>query len=469
VKRIVLLAAACASPRTSSPAPPVAAPFSPQLRPSAGADLDGPIPTARVTTKTHGDGPAMTVSLGADRPAIAVDVPRPPRGGAVGFSFADERKGWVASIPDANQLPSVAYGDGRIFVSGGFESVSFYSLDAQDGHMLWASQGLEDNGPTAASYDQGRVIFNTESCTLFVMDAKSGQKLWFKFLGDPTLAQPAEHDGLIFAQHPGTAGPTFSAYQIGDGTEVWSHEIDGELLGAPVVSGDSVFASTIQGTTYRFVSKSGHVVWAQDLGATSAPWVVDGELYLSARKSGKERQIVVSTKDGEIVRVARDVAAPYLADVPDSMDNWKQVWAYEGSRPVIADGVRYEAMGGTVAASSTKDGRTLWTRSTDKPTERGLGSVALAGPQVVVSTRTGVVYGLDVDTGYTVWSYDVGVPVVAEPIVAKGWVYVSTVDGRVIALQVSDPTLDGWHMWGGDPEHDGPVARLDERPQHASR
>jgi Ca-activated chloride channel family protein len=468
VKRVIILCAACASPRATSPSPAVATTFSPQVRPAPGADLDGPIPTGRVSTKVRND--AVTVSLGADRPAIAVDVPQPPRGGAIGFTFAEDHKGWVASIPDANQLPSVAYGDGRVYVSGGFESVSFYSLDAQDGHMVWASQGLEDNGPTAASFDQGRVIFNTESCTLFVMDAKSGQKLWFKFLGDPTLAQPAEHEGLVFAQHPGDQGPTFSAYQVGDGTEVWAHAIDGELLGAPVINGDSVYASTIQGTTYRFVMKSGHVAWAQDLGATSAPWVVDGELYLSARvKGGKERQIVVSAKDGSIVRTARDVSAPYLADVPDSMDNWKQVWAYEGSRPVIANGVRYEAMGGTVAASDAKDGRTLWTRSTDKPKERGLGSVAVAGPQVVVSTRAGVVYGLDIDTGYTVWSYDVGVPVVAEPIVAKGWVYVSTVDGRVVAMQVGDPTLDGWHMWGGDPEHDGPVASLDDRPKHAAR
>jgi outer membrane protein assembly factor BamB len=81
----------------------------------------------------------------------------------------------------------------------------------------------------------------------------------------------------------------------------------------------------------------------------------------------------------------------------------------------------------------------------------------------VVATRDGVLFGLDVDTGYTAWSYAIGHRVIAEPVIARGWVYASTEDGYVIALQVGDPTLDGWHMFGGGPHHDGPVA-----PQSAS-
>ncbi|HEY4058667.1 MAG TPA: PQQ-binding-like beta-propeller repeat protein, partial [Kofleriaceae bacterium] len=58
---------------------------------------------------------------------------------------------------------------------------------------------------------------------------------------------------------------------------------------------------------------------------------------------------------------------------------------------------------------------------------------------------------------YTLWSYDIGHRVIAEPIVAKGWVYAGTADGYVIALNVADATLDGWHMFGGNPQHDGRV------------
>jgi Ca-activated chloride channel homolog len=90
--------------------------------------------------------------------------------------------------------------------------------------------------------------------------------------------------------------------------------------------------------------------------------------------------------------------------------------------------------------------------------ERSVGAVAVAGPEVVVATRRGEIYGLDVDTGYTLWAYQLGKGIAAQPIVARGWVYATTVDGAVIGLEVGDASLDGWHMWGGGPAHNGVVA-----------
>jgi outer membrane protein assembly factor BamB len=346
--------------------------------------------------------------------------------------------------------------------------MSFYSLDAQTGRMLWASQQLEDNGPTAPSFQDGRVIFNTESCTLFVVDAQTGRKLWHKYLGDPTVSQPSVADGLIFASHPGGEAQQLSAYRISDGEEVWAHEIGTELLAAPVVHGDSVYMSTIGGRTFRLLRKSGKKVWSRSLEATSAPWIDGDELYMSRSEKGKEVQVVVSAKTGEVLREHRAVKAPWLGDVPDNMNDWKQVWAFEGSRPAILDGVRYEAMGGLVVASDPKTGDALWTRRYAPAAEkRSIGTVAVAGSEVVIATRGGDLYGLDVDTGYTLWAYGTGKRIVAEPIVAKGWVYATTDAGEVIALNVADATLDGWHMWGGNPQHDGLVAAQPE--QHAMK
>jgi hypothetical protein len=74
----------------------------------------------------------------------------------------------------------------------------------------------------------------------------------------------------------------------------------------------------------------------------------------------------------------------------------------------------------------------------------------------VVSTHDGQLFGLDIDTGYTLWAYAIGRDVVAEPVIARGWVYATTKDGYVIALNVGDSSLDGWHMFGGTPAHNGP-------------
>ena len=134
------------------------------------------------------------------------------------------------------------------------------------------------------------------------------------------------------------------------------------------------------------------------------------------------------------------------------------MWAFEGSRPIVSRGVRYVAMGGRVHATDARTGAELWVRRyAAKKTTRSMGSVALAGSQLVVSSRSGKIFGLDIDTGYTLWSYDLGRQVVAQPIIAKGWVYATTRDGYVIALKVGDSTLDGWHMFGGNAKHNGPV------------
>jgi outer membrane protein assembly factor BamB len=387
-----------------------------------------------------------------------VVVPRPPEGGAIGFALTDERRAWVARIPGGGQLPAAAYGDGKVFVSAGFDTWTVYALDAAEGHVVWASGQLPDNGPTAPFYEDDRVIFNTESCTLVALDARKGKVLWSRWLGDPTLAQPSAAEGLVFASHPAGAGHALSAYRAADGAPVWTRALDSELLAAPVVDGDSVYGSTVGGRTYRFLRRSGQAVWARALRATAAPWIAGDELFVSRRAPGGEAQAVVSVATGAVLRAHAAVPAAYLADVPRGIDvgDWKSVWAFEGSRPVVAGGVRYVARGGFVEAADPETGAPYWIRKdAGARGARSVGSVALAGPEIVIATRGGRLYGLDVDTGYTLWAYDIGHRVVAEPIVARGWIYVATTDGLVVALEVAGPSLDGWHMFGGNPRRNG--------------
>lgn len=462
MKRALLLAiAACGRGTQPTPPPRTRPPQPAPLRPHPGLDLAGPIPLPDRTGPVHRT-PLPELDLVADRAVVKVSVPVLPRGASAPLSFGAGGTGWAARVPDGTELPALAYGDGRIYASGGFESVNFYALDARTGRFVWATKNLEDNGPTAPVFEDDRVIFNTESCTLFALDARTGKRLWFRWLGDPTLAQTAVADGLVFASHPGTEGQDLSAYRVHDGAPVWSRRIDGELLAAPVVAGDSVYASTIGGTTYRFARATGRLAWRRHLAATTAPWIAGDELYVTRGEHGHEQQIVVSVATGKVERAQPAAPGRSAGDVPDELVNGgKDIWQFEGSRPVIDRGIRYVAMGGELVASDAETGEPLWRRRyARKAGARSLGSVALAGSAIVVATRDGQLFGLDIDTGYTLWSYAVGHRIHAEPIVAKGWVYAATDDGYVIALHVADPTLDGWHMFGGNAWHDGAVARI---------
>src|SRR5213078_624890 len=218
--------------------------------------------------------------------------------------------------------------------------------------------------------------------------------------------------------------------------------------------------------------RTGKLAWARGLEATTAPWIAGNELFVTRKHGRKEQQIVVAADTGKLLREHEQSTGRYLGDVPDPNDHdaagilWKQVWAFEGSRPVIDRGVRYIAMGGEIRASDAATGEPLWQRRYPGASDRrSVGSVALAGSEVVIATRDGKLFGLDVDTGYTLWSYAIGHRVIAQPVIARGWVYASTADGYVIALRVGDATLDGWHMFGGNPRHDGPVTAAAAPPR----
>ncbi len=454
-------------PAAREPAARVGAPqatgASGAARPARGAELDPRLVQALIAAEeSEGLAPraaaaGLSLELGADRPALELAIPKIPRAATARFEVGDGRRGWITRLPVGQHLPSAAYGGGRLYVSGGFDTTAFYALDAQDGRLLWNRQDLEDNGPTAAMFQGEEVIFNTESCTLFVLDARTGRTRWRRWLGDPTLAQAALAERLIFAAHPQKGGGhALSALRLKDGQPVWSRPVDGELLAAPVVHDGAVYASTLRGSVYRFASKSGARRWARPLRASTAPWLAGGRVYLSRTSGRAEELVALDAGSGRTLATLRRVEARYLRDVPRDLSSWPKVWAFEGSRPLLAHGRLVDTLAGTASAADPLSGKSLWQRrDAGSGGERSLLPPVVAGSQIVLASRKGAVYALDVDTGMTVWAYRTGHTIASSPIVARGWVYLASADGAVIALEVGGPALDGWHMWGGGPGHNG--------------
>ncbi len=42
-----------------------------------------------------------------------------------------------------------------------------------------------------------------------------------------------------------------------------------------------------------------------------------------------------------------------------------------------------------------------------------------------------------------------------QPALAGGRLFIGTTNGKLIAVDLADPTADGWTMWGGGPTHNG--------------
>jgi Ca-activated chloride channel family protein len=421
-------------------------------------------------------------SLGARMQVRRIRMPHPPRGSSSRFNFGEGRRGWITALPNAELLASPAFHDGKVFLGGGFASHRFYAFDAYDGELAW-SMAAPDGGPTAAIVEGDKVLFNTESCTIFVADADTGELRWSRFLGDPLMSQPAAANGLVFSAYPSSGGHLLGAFRLSDGEPVWTTPIAADVIQAPQVVGDAIYFATMDGTAYRLDTRTGRVRWSRDVGASSAVWV-DRQSVLVARRTGsaaapQEQMVVLGASDGRLRHEGEHFRAGYLngqsrdralgggqagawGSVPHGehlgLRNVAAGWAFQGSSPAVADGRAYFSIAGEILARDMETSQIVWRRRyAQADGAQALSPPAVVGSLLVFGTVDGQLFATDIDTGMTVWSYDIGEPVVFQPIVAQGWVYLATGSGNVIGLELGDAMLDGWHMWGGNAQHAGLV------------
>ncbi|MEM6347687.1 MAG: PQQ-binding-like beta-propeller repeat protein [Bacteroidota bacterium] len=270
----------------------------------------------------------------------------------------DRVDGYALQLPHRGMTPSPTVYKDLLLVSGGFGSKEYYAFDAKTGQMKWGMD-LDDDGPTSAAVVDDIAVFNTESCTIFAVQASSGKLLWSYWLGDPLMSTPAIGNGLVYTAYPalGLAGgsgyspnaspnnynqlpvqqksiiepkssspdpdgpkwrPThvLIAMDLYSGEIKWQRWLDGDILSAPVVEGKELHLSSFSGTIYQFDAISGELVSAQMSQATSAPSIVGQNVFVSRRADkGDNVGESISMLDrgsGEVQMDQYQKAAPYL-------------------------------------------------------------------------------------------------------------------------------------------------------------
>ncbi len=463
----------------------------------------GPAPVARAQPQSR------SVNSFKMRGELTVPDPVP---------FADKegaRKGWKVVLPGGRPLATPAVVDGKVFLGGGFGSHEFYAFDALTGKKVWQYR-TRDDGPTAAAVT-GRYVVFTESSELEVLTL-DGKPVWKKWLGDPLLSMPAVADGKVYMAYPDSKGDRqhhLACFDLDSGREVWKRPIAGEVITAPVVDGGQIYLATLDGTLYSFKT-SGEPLWSERKNATSAPVVLNDGCVFSCRdatsvadKDGKKvtrqnetlavkpndpkgaaRVLEMTRGDADYLDYAKrarsavetdnkknDSAFGYPgeskgdAKIAQARGNLGQnsaagVWAYQGSRPVVAGGCIFTAMGDTVKCVEVPGERLRWRKDLHAPKDKGelldagLTPLAVVNGKVFLGTTRGEVLCLTAESGRRLWSADVGEPIAFQPAVAGGRVYVATVKGSLVCLETGDAGDDGWLMWGANAAHTGAVPAL---------
>lgn len=265
----------------------------------------------------------------ADALALQAAMPAPKTDFRTGHVSVQEihdylsptESGFAIQLPRRGMTPSPTIYQGVVYVSGGFGSKEFYAFDARTGAIKWAIT-LDDDGPSSAVIVDDIVVFNTESCTIFAVEAATGKHIWSWWLGDPLMSTPTIAWGKVFTAYPATGGHSYpanatynnqiqqqiqqpvapapdpataatsgklrgthvlAAFDLKTGAILWQKWIDGDIMSAPVAETDELYVTTFPGTVYKFDPETGDILAANASRATSAPVIAGGEIYMSQR------------------------------------------------------------------------------------------------------------------------------------------------------------------------------------------
>ena len=414
--------------------------------------------------------------------------------------YGSGHTGWKLQIPGNRPLATVAYEDGLVFVGGGYGSYEFYAINAKTGKVAWLFK-TGDDGPTAAVVRKGYVVFNTESCIIYVLKSKTGEKVWEKWLGDPLMSQPALDDENVYMAYPGSDGyHHLGCMKLKDGANVWDVKIAGDLISAPIVDKGSVYITCFDGTVYRYEAKTGKLIWSQQKNATCAPTIFNDRVFVTLREAVKvskdttkqyegvatldntngnqQQKDIWARREAEYLVYGRRTAntgvqaeldasvgfgsAPGSAKIGQAKANVGQgsvvgCWAYQGSRPVVRNNCSFNAMGNEIQCLNIDDGKKLWTKTYELDKEgvggRYFSPPAYANNKLFLGSGNGDVFCIKSGDGKLLWKEKVEGSISFQPTVANGMVLIACDNGFLYSIPTNDVNDDGWYMWGGNAEH----------------
>lgn len=421
--------------------------------------------------------------------------------------FHKTDNGYYIQLPGETLVPTPAVVDSNLLLSGGFGSRQYYSFEPATGALKWAID-LDDDGPSSPAIEDGIIVFNTESCTIFGCDVVTGKMIWSYYLGDPLMSMPTISDGIVFTSYPAhyplnnnsrnndslKIWPThvLIAIELKTGNILWQKWIDSDIMSAPVAKDDLLYVTTFSGALYKIKQRSGDIIEAKAMRATSVPVFSDkNDLIVSQRSDAKDDTVVsesIAYMKGDHHKTTYRKTAAYLdtkvqaqtklKSEASSMDagngfssgapasaNWKaaasnigysnvsSLQSFQGSRGLYKKGKLYNTMGDEIVCTDA-DGEVKWKYKLegDMKNEGGfMGTPPIyANNFIIVATFTGEVLTIDEATGKLVNKYDIKNPIRYQPVVARGWIYVTTANGRLYAINTGNPAITGWNMWGAN-------------------
>ena len=391
---------------------------------------------------------------------------------------------WGISLDDDGPSSPACRDDVCVF---GTESCTLFAVNANTGALLW-SWWLGDPMTSAPAMANGRVFAS--------------------YPAKPRGDKPA----------PPNASHVIAAFELSTGKILWQKWLDSDVMSAPVATGGFVYLATFGGTLVKLYEATGEIKYAIKARVTSAPVVMRAgqgkreSMYFTSRSDdassagtpkgsatpktqAAEESVVHTVDNGPRVKYSSNKkAAPYLDESVQSSSSYSAqgksndsangfssgapasantksantnigqasvhtLQAFQGSRVLPVGNRIVNTMGDEILATDAESGQKLWSFSLKGDLKREGGALGtsplLAGNSVFVALLAGGIIRIDPKNGELRQTYPVSSRMRSQPVANDGWLYAGTEDGKLVAIDTKDPTVDGWPMWGGNAARTG--------------
>jgi outer membrane protein assembly factor BamB len=369
--------------------------------------------------------------------------------------------------------PTPAAYDGMLLTHGGYYSRNFFSFDEATGKYNWGSEFAE-SGPSSAVVEDSVLLINTQSCTLYALEAYTGKMLWSKWLGPNLYSMPSIDNGKVYAVYPNELGANVSrltqtgkgdlselknvlaCFDLKSGKILWQNWVNAEALSSPVVSGSNVYLTCLSGKLYEFDKNKGTMLGNINDAAMSPPTIVNDKIFVSIKIAGNETVSVYSTNGLKPLKKITSLTSPLFIDDLYKLSANEQM-NFCGTRILHYKGKNYNVMGNKIICYNPDDGTVIWSATIPTTiTEAGKSVAAMpvvAGGKIVISTLSGQVIAYEPATGKQLNSWETNSKVETPVTISKGWIYSGTEDGKTVSINTGDSKFTGWNMFGYDGSH----------------
>jgi outer membrane protein assembly factor BamB len=318
----------------------------------------------------------------------------------------------------AGVLGSPAIANGVAYVADSAGEV--FAVDIQNGGLIWNwsdPSGAAFNSSPAVDAPRGLVVVTATDGSVYALSTTTGGLRWNSTVGG-NLTSPVLYGGELYltsstgkvegisdsngtslwsvtlpapVRAPATLDPTRERLFIGEtngdlvalnsttGARNWTYVAGSAILGAPVVSGSTVYVGTANGNVSALKESTGSRIWTYRAGgAVWASPVLTG----NGTPGGYSLELLVGARDGNVSAI----------DAVHGTLNYKI------------------AIGAPVVGLATAKGVVLF------------------------ETSTGVIAGARTYTNLTVWKYHTAAGLQSAPAIVDGAIYVAAGDGYLYAF-----------------------------------